>query len=107
MRVSHDLLPMTRDPLSHYGNLEAVVRGIREHRPLDLNAEQWHKEHPSESFDIWAEQARGCLLTGLHYDPGPLDLRAEILDREEREDYIQELVLFNTTPWIRVAGYFL
>ena len=27
---------------------------------------------------------RKCLLDGLHYDPGPLDLRAEALGREQR-----------------------
>ncbi|MBN1877758.1 MAG: acetylxylan esterase [Anaerolineae bacterium] len=100
-------LQISREPLNDYGSLETMIRGIRNHRPLDLNAERWRKAHPDGTFETWQTRARACLLDGLHYDPGPLDLCAEVLAQEERADFRLETVAFNTTPWIRVEGYFL
>ena len=100
-------LKIAREPLNQYGNLEGTLRGIRRHRPLDLSAERWRQNHPGRPFEEWRDLARECVLEGLHYDPGPLDLHAETLDREERDEYFLEKVAFNTTPWIRVNGYFL
>ena len=90
MRIPHDQRIMSRDPIANYGSLEHMIRQIREHRPLDLNAEIWRNAHPGRPFDQWEAEARQCLNAGLHYDPGPLDLQAEILDREENETYIRE-----------------
>ena len=84
-----------------------MIRDIRDHRPLDLSAENWRAAHPNGTFAQWQQAARQCLLDGLHYDPGALDLRAEVQSRETREGFILERVAFNTTPWIRVSGYFL
>ena len=100
-------LSTARAPLNNYGSLESAIRGIRDHRPLDLNAETWRSAHPQGTFEQWRQDARRCVLDGLHYDPGPLDLRPQVLRREERPEYTLELVEFNTTPWFRVKGYFL
>ena len=102
----HDV-EIRREPLNQYGSLEGLIRDIRDHRPMDLNAERWREAHPDGPFETWRETAHACLMEGLHYDPGPLDLNAEVIAREEREDLIVETVVFNTTPWIRVKGYFL
>ncbi|MBI4551457.1 MAG: hypothetical protein HY710_04265 [Candidatus Latescibacteria bacterium] len=107
MRVPHHDLKISRAPLCAYGSLEGMIRGIREHRPLDLNADRWRQVHPSGTFEEWRQAAQHCLLDGLHYDPGPLNLQPETLDRTERPDFILEHVAFNTTPWVRVQGYFL
>jgi len=107
MRKSCHELEISREPLNDYGSLEGAVRDIRDHRPLDLNAELWRQAHPDGTFEQWQEQARKCLLDGLHYDPGPLDLKPEVLDRQERKDFVLEAVAFNTTPWFRVNGFFL
>ncbi|MEE2992760.1 MAG: hypothetical protein VX603_06275 [Gemmatimonadota bacterium] len=50
---------MSREPISHYGNLERMIRQIREHRALDLNAETWCDAHPNGTFEQWDEQAAG------------------------------------------------
>jgi dienelactone hydrolase len=50
--------------------------------------------------------ARDCLAKGLHYDPGPLDLRADTLETVETDSFIRERIEFNTAPWFRVPGYF-
>ncbi len=105
-RSRHDLT-ISRKPLSDYGSLEGMIRGIRDHRPLDLNAEQWRRAHPGGAFEGWRQEAHRRLLEGLHYDPGPLDLRAEVLSREERPEFLLERVAFNTAPWVRVNGFFL
>ncbi|HUU44044.1 MAG TPA: alpha/beta hydrolase family protein, partial [Planctomycetota bacterium] len=102
-----DELKISREPLNLYGSLEGVIRGIRDRRPLDLNAETWRKAHPDGTFEAWKRLARACVLGGLHYDPGPVDLRAETLAREERDGFVLERVAFNTTPWFRLNGFFL
>ncbi len=43
----------------------------------------------------------------LHYDPPETAPQAEVVDRWETDEYIQEKILFNTTPWFRVPAYVL
>jgi len=100
-------LTIEREALFQYGSLEPMIRKLRAHRPLDLNAETWRAAHPGEPFEAWRRIARACVMEGLHYDPGPLDLQARTMERIEREHCILERVEFNSTPWIRVNGYFL
>ena len=100
-------LGICRSPLALYGSLEPMIRGIRDHRPLDLNAEQWRLAHPAGSFEQWRVEAQRCLMEGLHYEPGPLNLEPEVLECWDRGPFILERVAFNTTPWIRVNGFFL
>lgn len=107
MTRSIEELTITAQPLNAYGSLESVIRDLRRHRPLTLNADVRHQAHPQEDFTAWQQQARACLQDGLHYDPGTLDLRAEVLARTEHEGFVLERVAFNTTPWFRVEGYFL
>ena len=95
-----------REPRRHYGSLEHTIQAMRSYRPLDLNAGVWRSAHPGGSYDEWAREARECLATGLHYDPGPLDLNAKTLERDETESFIREKIEFNTAPWFRVPGYF-
>ena len=45
----HDLR-ISREPLCDYGNLESVVRGLRDRRPLDLNAEHWRDPGPESRY---------------------------------------------------------
>jgi hypothetical protein len=105
------VVPMTeerlgRKSLDHYGSLEETMQILRSYRPLDLNAEEWKKTHPGQSHHEWAREARECLLSGLHYDLPPVDLKAKTLDRLETDSFIREKIEFNTTPWFRVPGYF-
>ena len=95
-----------RAPLNQYGSLEQAIQQIRAHRPLDLNAEHWHKAHPDGKFTEWHRLAQKCLRDGLHYAIGMLDLRAKTLNRIETDKFIREQIEFNTTPWFRVPGYF-
>jgi dienelactone hydrolase len=106
-RPPHADLAISRAPKNQYGSLEETVRAIREHRPMDLSAEAWRATHPEGSFAEWQAQARACVDAGLHYDASPLDMKAETIKREERDGFILEHIVFNTTPWFRLNGYFL
>ena len=105
------LVPLTEKELgrksrNQYGSLESTIQALRANRPLDLSVEVWKKANPEGSHSEWAEQARECLASGLHYDAGPVDLKAETLERIETDSFIREKIEFNTAPWFRVPGYF-
>jgi dienelactone hydrolase len=95
-----------RPPLTLYGSLQSTIEKIHAHRPLDLHPPRWRKANPQGNFDTWRDAARQCLLDGLHYDPGPLDLQSETVERIETDHFVRERIWFNTTPWFRVPGYF-
>ena len=95
-----------RRPLNQYGSLEQTIQTMRAHRPLDLNAKLWRKANPGGSYSDWAQKARECVQTGLHYDAAPVDVRAQTLARIETDSFVREQIEFNTTPWFRVPGYF-
>jgi dienelactone hydrolase len=95
-----------RDSLNDYGSFEEVIQLMRAYRPLDLSAQIWHESNPDRTHSEWAQLARKCLMVGLHYDPGPLNLNAQTLDRMETDSFVRETIEFNTTPWFRVPGYF-
>lgn len=73
------------------------------------------KGEPSLSFlrpefkDLapWKRAARARLLELLAYTPPACDPRPEVLERVEKEGYVREKVLFNTTPDLRVPAYVL
>jgi dienelactone hydrolase len=105
-RPSPRLEDLGRAPLNSYGSLEATIQNLRAHRPLDLNAATWRRQHPTASYDQWASEARAILMQGLHYDPGKLELNAVTIARWESDSFVREKIEFNTTPWFRVPGYF-
>ena len=43
----------------------------------------------------------------FHYDPAPVEPGVEVVERWETDDYVQEKILFSTTPWFRVPAYVL
>jgi hypothetical protein len=63
----------------------------------------------SEFTDLraWKARARRQLLELLHYAPPACAPRAEVLERIDRGDHVQERIAFNTTPDIRVPAFVL
>ena len=53
-----------RKSINSYGSLEGSIEVMRAYRPLDLNAQAWHKANPGRSHQEWAKEARECLRTG-------------------------------------------
>lgn len=107
MRPLIGQLSIEERPRYSYGSLEPAIRAIRDHRPLDLNAEQWRQRNPGGSHADWCAAARACVIDGLHYDAGPVDLQAETVSRTVRDGLVVERVRFNTAPWFRIDGWFL
>jgi dienelactone hydrolase len=100
-------LPTIKKPLNLYGSLESVIEGIRANNALDLNSVNWRKKNPGGTFKQWQSLARKCVLNGLNYDPGILNLNPERMEVKDRGEFTLEKVRFNTTPWHRLEGYFL
>lgn len=105
------VIPMTeeylgRKPLNLYGGYEEMMQKMRSYRPLDLNSVEWRKANPGGTYEKWAQKARECLQTGLHYNLPPVDLQAKTIETIETDAFIREKMEFNTTPWFRVPGYF-
>lgn len=102
-----DDLVISEKPLNTYGSLESMIRSIRDHRPLDLSLPSWRSANPHGDYATWREAVHTCLIRGLSYDAGPVDLQAETLSQETRDGYILERIRFTTAPWLRLDGYFL
>ncbi len=54
-------------PNNNYGSLSAPLQTLRAHRPLDLNAAEWRRQHPTAPNEEWARKAQALLAEGLHY----------------------------------------
>ncbi|MCI0533904.1 MAG: hypothetical protein L0Z50_01610, partial [Verrucomicrobiales bacterium] len=93
-------------PNNNYGSMGAPLQALRAHRPLDLNAAEWRRQHPAAPYDAWARKAQAVLAEGLHHDTGKLALNAVTTARWETDSFVRETIEFNTTPWFRVPGYF-
>lgn len=100
-------LPSIERPLNQYGTMMPIIDAIRRHNPMDLTHERWREQHPEGDYQTWQDLARACVMTGLHYDPGPVELNAETQSIEDRGDFTLERVVFNTTPWHRLSAYVL
>jgi len=55
----------------------------------------------------WKQKARSKILDLLHYAPIKPNIDAKVIEKIEKEHYIQEKIIFNTTPNIDVPAYLL
>ncbi len=58
-------------------------------------------------LETWQAEARATVLERLFYAPAPVSAAAEVIRREDRGDYVQEYLTFQTTPDLRVPAYVL
>ncbi len=88
---------------NHLGSLSPFIQSqvVKGEFPLSYLNDK-HRDYRS-----WNRKARSKLLELLQYAPPKVDPRAEVLERIDRGDYIQERIVFNTTPDIRVPAYVL
>jgi dienelactone hydrolase len=63
------------------------------------------KDYPDAA--TYSRTAREKVLEIFHYAPPPVAPNPEVVGRWETPEYIQEKVLFSTTPWFRVPAYVL
>jgi dienelactone hydrolase len=64
-------------------------------------------EESYPDFDSYRKTARQKVFELFHYAPPSVSPTAEVVGHWESADYIQEKVLFSTTPWFRVPAYIL
>src|ERR1017187_10395787 len=64
-------------------------------------------ERGDNSAEAYRHSAREKVLELFHYEPPAVAPAPEVVGRWEYTDYIQEKVLFSTTPWFRIPAYVL
>jgi dienelactone hydrolase len=85
------------------GSLYAFVQKQADRSPLELS----FLHDTFSDLPTWQTTARATVLEHLLYAPPPATPAAEIIRRENRGDYVQEYLTFQTTPDIRVPAYVL
>jgi dienelactone hydrolase len=55
----------------------------------------------------YRQAVREKIFELFHYAPAPVQPAPEVVDRWETPEYVQEKVIFSTTPWFRVPAYVL
>ncbi len=85
------------------GTLYPKIKTLADRRDYPLSF--LNKEY--SSVQDYRKTVQAKVLELFHYDAPPVDPADEVIDRRETEDFIQEKILFNTTPWFRVPAYVL
>jgi dienelactone hydrolase len=97
------VLPELASTGSDIGSLYPFVQQQADRSPLELSFLQ----DKFTDLAAWQQTARATVLKHLLHAPPPVPPAAEILRREDRGDYVQEYLTFQTTPDIRVPAYVL
>jgi dienelactone hydrolase len=93
----------TAEPGSDIGSLYSFVQQQADRSPLELS----FLEARFTDLAAWQSTARATVLEHLSYTPPPVPPAAQVIRREDRGDYVQEYLTFQTTPDIRVPAYVL
>jgi dienelactone hydrolase len=93
----------TAEPGSDIGSLYPFVQQQADRSPLELSFLQ----DKFTDLAAWQPTARATVLEHLSYAPPPVPPAAQLIQREDRGDYVQEYITFQTTPDIRVPAYVL
>jgi dienelactone hydrolase len=64
-------------------------------------------ERDYANLSAYRRKVRSKVFDLFHYNPETVEPLAEVVERWEYPEYIQEKVLFSTTPWFRVPAYVL
>lgn len=96
---ARELRPSSAD----LGSLYADVERLAANRPYEFA----FTGNRFRDLDEFKKAGRDKLFELLLYRPEPAPLRAEVVDRVERDTHIRERVLFNTSPHFRIAAYVL
>jgi dienelactone hydrolase len=87
----------------HIGNLYPFVQRQADRSNLELS----FLKPQFRDLAVWQTKARAAVLERLFYAPPPVSPAAEVIRREDRGDYVQEYLTFQTTPDLRVPAYVL
>lgn len=96
-------LPSVGSTASDIGTLFPQIQGLADRCRYPLS---W-LERDYSGVDTYRQAIREKILELFHYSPPLVPPAVELAGRWEFPDYIQEKVLFSTTPWFRVPAYVL
>ena len=88
---------------SHIGSLYPFVQKQADRSMFELSF-----LHPRfRDLDAWQQPARAKVFEHLFYTPPPAAPMPDVARRDDRGDYVQEELTFQTTPDVRVPAYLL
>jgi dienelactone hydrolase len=90
-------------PGSHIGNLYPFVQQQADRSNLELS----FLRPEFRDLAAWQTRARATVLDRLFYAPPATPPAPQVIRREDRGDYVQEYLTFQTTPDLRVPAYVL
>ena len=102
-------LPLFQEPStaaqtgSHIGTLYPFVQTQADRSRFELSFLQ----DKFRALEPWQKTARAKVLEHLFYAPPPVAPMPEVVRRDDRGDYVQEYLTFQTTPDLRVPAYVL
>ena len=85
------------------GSLYPYLEEISQQSKFSLSYLSRKYKSPEE----YKKAARAKLHELFHYNPPSVEKKPEVVGREDKGDYIQEKVYFNTAPWFRVPAFVL
>ena len=88
---------------SHIGNLYPFIQAQADRSTFELS----FLHDRFRALEPWQKTARATVLEQLFYAPPAIAPMPEVVRREDRGDYIQEYLTFQTTPDLRVPAYVL
>lgn len=87
----------------HVGSLYRFVQQQADRSSLELS----FLRPEFRDLETWQTRARATVLERLFYAPPAVAPAADVSRREDRGDYVQEYLTFQTTPDLRVPAYVL
>ena len=90
-------------PGSHIGSLYPFVQQQADRSTLELS----FLRPEFRDLQAWQARARTTVLERLFYAPPPVAPAPEVIRRDDRGDYVQEYLTFQTTPDLRIPAYVL
>jgi dienelactone hydrolase len=88
---------------SDIGSLYSFVQTQADRSPVELS----FLRSDFRDLEAWQKPARAAVLNHLFYEPPPVAPAADVIRRDDRSDYVQEYLTFQTTPDVRVPAYVL
>jgi dienelactone hydrolase len=93
----------TASPAADVGSIYPEIMTLADQCRYPLS---WLERDYSDAAS-YRQAVRGKIFELFHYAPPSVQPAPEVVDRWETPDYIQEKVVFSTTPWFRVPAYVL
>ncbi len=102
-RKEPDPMPNEIPPVADIGSLYPEIKGLADRCDYPLSFLNGHFRDVAS----YRRAVRNKVFELFQYEPPPVDPAAQVVDRWETPDCIQERITFSTTPWFRVPAFVL